>query len=346
VRKKQISIILSILLLLSIDSNQAFSAISLLNKSCSAINTTTVSAGKKLICINKSGKKVWAISTKSNSKSVDAPTLIPNFNLKMTSNLLYATLIVPAREVINKESIKTANVILYSKINGNYIKVADKTVENVNLAFGEFGGSTNIIWEIPKSYYGSEMAVEIRYVNESGEGEKSLKSFPLPTPEPSASTSPIPTSTPTSTPTPSANPSPVTSAQPSAEVGCVVNYLNPLPFASQKIAIINMNWEKDAQDYVSAVASIRNDNSMALRLVEFTFYLMHKGSVITTQSTLQGNFFFIQDDSKFNSLDGVAGAWLPGQVRTFKIPTNQMLECKSINLLSSGFNVRQGIGAN
>jgi hypothetical protein len=86
---------------------------------------------------------------------------------------------------------------------------------------------------------------------------------------------------------------------------------------------------------------------MALRLVEFTFSFMHKGSIITTSSTLEGNHhFYIQDDAKFNSADGISGAWMPGQVRVFKIPSNQMLECKSISVLSSGYTVRQGIGVN
>jgi hypothetical protein len=99
--------------------------------------------------------------------------------------------------------------------------------------------------------------------------------------------------------------------------------------------------------YVFANATMRNDNSMALRLVEFSFYVLHKGSLIYTTSTLEGNHhFFIQDDAKFNSIDKTSGAWLPGQVRTFKMPTNQMLECKSISVLASGFTVKQGIGAN
>jgi hypothetical protein len=113
------------------------------------------------------------------------------------------------------------------------------------------------------------------------------------------------------------------------------------------MAIINMVWEKDLAGYVSVVASIRNDNSMALRLVNYTFYFIHKGSVITTTSTLEGDHhFYIQDDAKFNSLDGTSGPWTPGQVRTFRIPTNQMLECRSISVSSSGYTVKQGIGAN
>ena len=131
------------------------------------------------------------------------------------------------------------------------------------------------------------------------------------------------------------------------EVGCSVNYLSPLPYASQRISIQSLVWEKDSLGYVSALANMRNDNSMALRLVEFTFYFLHKGSVILTTSTLDGNHhFFIQDDPKFNSVDGIAGPWLPGQTRTFKIPSNQLLECRSITVSPNGFVVKQGIGAN
>ena len=339
---QKISIGLSAFLFVFVSITPAYSATSVLNKSCTKLKATTVSAGKKLTCISKSGKKVWALSSAS-KKIISTPVLVPNFSLKMTSNLLYATLIVPARDVIDKEEIKNASVILYSKIDGNYIKVASRTVDSVNIAFGQYGGSTNVIWEIPNKYYGTEMAVEIRYINDTGSGEKALKSIPIPVAEP------IPTSNPTPTPsaTPTQTPMPVTSAAPIAEVGCSVNYLSPLPYASQRMSITNMAWEKDSLGYVSVNMSIRNDNSMALRLVEFTFYLMHKGSVIITTSTLEGNHhFYIQDDAKFNSTDGINGAWMPGQTRVFKIPTNQMLECKSISVLSSGYTVKQGIGAN
>jgi len=331
-RFQKLSVGLTAFLFVFASITPAYSATSLLNQSCTKLKATTLSAGKKLTCVSKSGKKVWALSSASKTL-ISTPVLVPNFSLKMTANLLYATLIVPARDVINKEEIKNASVILYSKIDGNYIKVATKTVESVNIAYGEYGGSTNIIWEIPTKYYGTEMAVEIRYVNDTGSGEKALKSIPIPAAE--------------STPTPTPTPKPVTSALPTTEVGCSVNYLSPLPYASQRMSIINMAWEKDSLGYVSVNMSIRNDNSMALRLVEFTFYLMHKGSIIITTSTLEGNHhFYIQDDAKFNSTDGISGAWMPGQTRVFKIPTNQMLECKSISVLSSGYTVKQGIGAN
>ncbi len=137
---------------------------------------------------------------------------------------------------------------------------------------------------------------------------------------------------------------PAQPAQPSA--GCTVSYLSPLPYANQRIAITNIDWARDAQGYVTATLTMRNDNSMALRLVEFVFQFFHKGSLIKTTSTLEGDHhFFIQDDAKFNSFQGPAGPWNPGQTRTFKIPTNQILDCSSIQVLSSGFLVKQGIGA-
>ena len=137
---------------------------------------------------------------------------------------------------------------------------------------------------------------------------------------------------------------PTQPAQPSA--GCTVSYLSPLPYANQRIAITSIDWAKDAQGYVTATLTMRNDNSMALRLVEFIFYFLHKGAVIRTTSTLEGDHhFFIQDDAKFNSFNGPSGAWLPNQTRVFKIPTNQILDCNSISVLSTGFSVKQGIGA-
>jgi hypothetical protein len=202
-------------------------------------------------------------------------------------------------------------------------------------------------YEVGPNTLGKDITVRVQTVSS---GRVSNWSVPqtvstlISTPTSNPTPSPTPTPTPTRTATPT--PTPVTSAPPTAEVGCSVNYISPLPYASQRMAIINMVWEKDSAGYVSVVASIRNDNSMALRLVNYTFYFMHKGSIITTTSTLEGDHhFYIQDDAKFNSTDGISGSWKPGQVRTFRIQTNQMLECRSISVLSSGFNVKQGIGA-
>jgi hypothetical protein len=107
-----------------------------------------------------------------------------------------------------------------------------------------------------------------------------------------------------------------------------------------------MKWERSSSGYLSALMTLRNDNSMALRLVEFTFSFLNKASIVVTSSTLEGNnHFFIQDDARFNSYDGAKGAWLPNQTRIFKIETNQIMDCSALTVLSSGFTVKQGIGA-
>jgi hypothetical protein len=90
---------------------------------------------------------------------------------------------------------------------------------------------------------------------------------------------------------------------------------------------------------------MRNDNSMSILFFVFKFLASHKFSIVYFDQTLQGNSFFVKDDPKFNSTDGQPGAWIPGQSRTFRLPSNQMLECGSIAVLSSGFTVTQGIGA-
>jgi hypothetical protein len=337
-RSQKLSVGLTAFLFAFASVTPSYSATSLLNKSCTKLKATKISAGKNLICTSKAGKKIWTL------QKIELPTSVPSFSLKYQNSAVTAVLIANSYE-IDAQKITGAEAVIYAKVYGNYNRIAsavwDASTTSLNVGYNTVNFNFPLV---DNAYKGYELAVEIRYLNAQGVGEKALKSIPVPAADPTPTATP--TQTPTPTPTAIPTPTPVTSAAPIAEVGCSVNYLTPLPYASQRIAITNMSWEKDSAGYVSAVASIRNDNSMALRLVEFTFYLMHKGSVITTQSTLQGNFFFIQDDAKFNSLDGASGAWMPGQVRTFKIPTNQMLECKSISLLSAGFNVRQGIGAN
>jgi len=146
-------------------------------------------------------------------------------------------------------------------------------------------------------------------------------------------------------PTATPQPSPSKSA-PSAKDGCQVLSPAALPFGNQRITVTNIVWEKDQSGYVSAIFTIRNDNSMSLRLVQFTFYVFSGNSIVNLAQTLQGHNFFIKDDSKFNSVDGQKGAWLPGQSRNFRLPTNEILDCSSIRYSSSAFRVLQGIGDN
>ena len=324
----------------------ANSATNLLNKPCPKVKSTKVNNGNKLICKSIAGKKVWkkATDTAANRVIKSVPLTVPEFNLQYESSILTATLIVN-EDKVKKESIESAEAIVYAKVDGNYKRIGSTNWDTSKLP-GPGEWDLKLSFYIAKEYQGKEVAVEFRYINLAGQGEKALKAITVPSPTPTPSTSPSPSASPAPSATAIPTPSPVTSALPVPEVGCSVNYLSALPYASQRIAITNFSWEKDSAGYVSGIATMRNDNVSALRLVEFTFYLIHKGAIITTESTLQGNHFFIQDDAKFNSLDRAAGPWLPGQVRTFKLPTNQILECRSISLSSSGFTVRQGIGAN
>lgn len=340
----KLATISSSIILLTTFISPASSAISLLNKPCPKVKATKVNNGVDLVCKSVGGKKVWKKALKSEIQQVikSVPLVVPEFNLKYDSNIVIATLIVNSQD-IKSENIEGAEVIIYAKTLGNYNKIGSTNWSALTVN----SSRTNVVnfrFEVPDKYKGSEIAVEVRYANNLGQGEKALKAIFIPSPVSTVSPSPTPSQTPTPSATP--KPAPVTSALPTAEIGCSVNYLSPLPYASQRMAIINMVWEKDSAGYVSVIASIRNDNSMALRLVNYTFYFMHKGSIITTTSTLEGDHhFYIQDDAKFNSSDGISGSWKPGQVRTFRIQTNQMLECRSISVLSSGFNVKQGIGA-
>ena len=324
----------------------ANSATNLLNKPCPKVEATKVNSGLKLICKSIAGKKVWKKATDTAPDKVVklVPLTVPEFNLQYESSILTATLIVN-EDKVKQESIESAEAIVYAKVDGNYKRIGS-TNWNTSKLPGPGEWDLKLSFYIAKEYQGKEVAVEFRYTNLAGQGKKALKAITVPSPTPTINTSPSPSASPAPTATTIPTPSPVTSAAPNAEAGCSVNYLSPLPYASQRMSITNMAWEKDSLGYVSVNMSIRNDNSMALRLVEFTFYLMHKGSIITTTSTLEGNHhFYIQDDVKFNSTDGIRGAWMPGQTRVFKIPTNQMLECKSISVLSSGYTVKQGIGA-
>lgn len=323
----------------------ANSASSLLNRPCKKVGAKTTSLNKKLTCVSVSGIKIWKLTPKPNQPQLakELPTIVPNFSLKYENNKVTATVIINGQD-LKSASVDGAEAIIYAKVDGNYNKIATSNWKV--LAENYVTGSLTVNFNFPLAgdYKGYELAVEIKYKNSLGFGDKTLKAIIIPTVEPTPT--PNPTPTPTSQPSPLTTPAPVTSATPTAEVGCSVNYSSPLPYASQRIALISMNWEKDAAGYVFANATMRNDNSMALRLVEFSFYILHKGSLVYTTSTLEGDHhFFIQGDAKFNSTDGAIGAWLPGQVRTFKMPTNQMLECRSITITSTGFNVKQGIGA-
>ena len=342
------TIVFTMLFTLS-STTYANSASSLLNRPCKKVGAKTTSLNKKLTCSLVSGKRLWKPTPKSTQTTVAKvlPGIIPSFNLKYENTDLTATVIVNGQD-LKSSNIEGAVAVLYAKVDGNYKSVAAANWAALAENFNATTNTVNFNFPLAGGYKGFELAVEIQFKNSLGYGDKALKAIVIPTVEPTPTPTPTPTATPTPTPRPtqSTTPAPVTSASPTAEVGCSVNYLSALPYANQRIAILSMNWEKDSSGYVFANATMRNDNSMALRLVNFSFYVLHKGSLIFTTSTLEGNHhFFVQDDAKFNSTDGASGPWMPGQVRTFKMPTNQMLECRSISVSSTGFSVKQGIGA-
>lgn len=340
-RHKNLLVSLTIFWFVLASLTPAYSSTVLLNKSCTKLKATKVSNGKNLTCVSKSGKKVWALTPKSNLKQPLSALPAPSFTLVYSStgsNSKTPAVLIGIYGVteafIKKELLSGFNVSARS--DGEWTAPSFIEISKSDLIVqGQKIWASN--YEIGPNTLGKNVAVKVQAVANgrvSAWSEPQIVSTFIPTPV----TTPAPVSTPT--------PTPVTSAAPIAEVGCSVNYLSPLPYASQRMSITSMAWEKDSLGYVSVNMSIRNDNSMALRLVEFTFYLMHKGSIIITTSTLEGNHhFYIQDDTKFNSTDGIRGAWMPGQTRVFKIPTDQMLECKSISVLSSGYTVKQGIGA-
>ena len=54
----------------------------LVNKSCTKLKAISISDGKKLICVSKSGKKVWALSTSVGAKPV--PSQSPEVSLTVS----------------------------------------------------------------------------------------------------------------------------------------------------------------------------------------------------------------------------------------------------------------------
>ena len=340
-KTRTLSLVLCVLLVSS--STVAFAATPIKqNSKCTKLNQKVTSLQVKFQCVKSGNKLVWKkIVAVATIESV-VPGIKPDFSVEFVDGKVWARLNIPSPEYLVTNKINSVEATIYANKNSTYYKIGTLQYDfkNWNL---KSGTGVNLNWDLKGEYVGSQLAVEAKFENVVGQGEKALKSIVIPMV--TATPTPTPTPTPTATPTPTSTPTPTpTPTTPAAEVGCTVNYLSPLPYASQRIALTSITWEKDAQGYVGALAAMRNDNSMSLRLVEFKFSAVHKFSVVRFDQTLQGNSFFIKDDPKFNSVDGQTGAWLPGQSRTFRLPSNQMLECRSINVLASGFSVAQGIG--
>jgi hypothetical protein len=146
----------------------------------------------------------------------------------------------------------------------------------------------------------------------------------------------------------SAIPAPIPSAPTTQNSGGCVPLIEPsYPIASQRISILGIQWVRDAQGYVTANATMRNDNSMNLRLVEYSFYYWvgttRKSTSYNTGTSIVPKHF-VKDDPAFMGIEQIAGSWTPGQVRTFAIQTNEILTCSNISFFSSDFVVSLGVG--
>lgn len=299
------------------------------NSICTKLGKTASSASIQYKCTKTKGKLIWKKISSVSVIETDAPGVKPNFTVQYVNGKVVVTLNIPTSSFISENKIESVDAIIYANKNSNYLKIGGLQYDFSTWNF-KLQRRLNFTWDLKGDYVGSQLAVEAKFMNYAGQGEKALKTIFIP----NAPATPTPAPTATATPAPTAT----------AEVGCSVSYLSPLPYASQRIALTSITWEKDSQGYVSAILTLRNDNSMSLRLVEFNFLVSHKFSIVRFEQTLQGNNFFIKDDPKFNSTDGTSGAWASGQTRTFKVPSNQFLECRSITVLSSGFSVVRGIG--
>jgi hypothetical protein len=129
--------------------------------------------------------------------------------------------------------------------------------------------------------------------------------------------------------------------------GCVPLIEPQYPIASQRISILGIQWVKDAQGYVTANATMRNDNTMSLRLVEYSFYYW----VLNTRKSTSYNTgtsivpkHFVKDDPAFMGIEQTPGSWLPGQVRTFAIQTNEIVNCSILSFFATDFVVTTGVG--
>lgn len=128
---------------------------------------------------------------------------------------------------------------------------------------------------------------------------------------------------------------------------CKPRLMESLPWASQRIAVLGLDLDRDSQGYVSVILKLRNDNSMDLRLVTFQlnyWYGLEKRAVYFNPSTGNLDHFFVKDDQDFMGIEKTSGPWSPGQIRTFKVDLRQILDCSQISFFSDDFEVTRGIG--
>jgi hypothetical protein len=323
-RRSSILLLAASLFLVNSKSTLVYAAIAP-GANCSKIGLTQVFKGKLYTCIKLGKKKVWnkgVVSPKQNPRETLSTILsVPEYSLKLENMILTATVVIPSAATKSKENIEG----IKSKVLWGEMGLTNQ--DSIYLISGDektvlFNFNLASVWSTLKSK-DLPLRVAIAFFNskESGrfkENEISLeKNLQIGI---------------------------VSSEETNA---CKPRLIDSLPWASQRIAIVSMNWVKESNGYVYVELKMRNDNQMSLRLVNYSFdywYRSVKKSTAFNTGTSLVQQFFVKDDPKLMGIEGIAGAWKPNQERTFRIQLNEMLDCSLISLFASDFRVITGIG--
>jgi len=295
----------------------------------------------KLSCTSKGKKLLWAKYTPS--PKLTAPidvlplpeSLVPTWNFSGTFDKITITIDPISGDLVKQFGLASVYLELYIEnqpisLPQNTIKIeADKPLTwNISGVRSLMGGVKHI-FNVRAGYINSKNEKNISDV-------KNYEVGLLPAPAQSS--------------IPSASPSP--SASTNADLArCQPQILPKLPLASERMAITKMEWKKDSSGYVSTVITIRNDNSMSLRVVQYQFFYWYDSQRFTTafqynngNGTTTVEHVFSKDTEGNMGIENLAGSWLPGQSRNFLIDTRKILDCSRISMLDTDYKVTQGVG--
>jgi hypothetical protein len=296
---------------------------------CIKAGTKQTYKGKIYTCIKLGTKLYWNNGTKIAAPKPASTTSakpvkvvfnsIPDFALKIEMKVLTASVNVVPGLIQSVEKIQGLKVRIFQGYNQlttkDSVQLLSGKQETINFTFDLKG-----IWSTLESQK-LPIRVQMEYFNSEESGKSVIKEITL-----DKNVEVVPILDPTI---------------------CKPTVRDALPWASQRIAILSMVWKKDLSGYVSVELKMRNDNSMNLRLVNYSFDYWYgstrKSTAFNTGTSLVQQFF-IKDDPKFMGLEAITGPWKPGQERTFKVETNELLDCGLISIFSSDFKVLSGIG--
>jgi hypothetical protein len=276
-----------------------------------------------LICKKVKSALVWQKKSSAKVKKPNyLPKLVPVFSLRTEGTLLLAQLSVPSSDSLANDSIQEVQVFYYVNKEPNQ-RVITSGKSNLRDESGSFGKTISFRMDTEGKWEGVEITVGMKFINTYGAGLESKQSIQI-----------------------SSN----VLQQPSqTNSNCKPSLTNTLPWSSQRIALISMNWFKDSLGYVSVNLRLRNDNQANLRIVNYSLDYSYAGVKKTTAYNAGGsvvNHFFVKDDPVNMGLDKIPGAWLSGQEREFKIDLREILDCTLISLSSENFKVISGVGDN